>query len=229
MERLSLSVPALIRTVKTYASEDKHAALDDLIEGYISKKIDKKQLQIEVFHVAGRELVKQALVAMVPNIKELQTKRDRRRAASRLELASAGNNAAAVRTALDAAMLIGVDEAVLARGQARIEELATEAARQTRRESLGIAHLATPIEFVCPITYDKMVDPVVASDGHSYERAAITEVIKNGNKVSPLTRELLSPSLFANFNLKSRIRHHDDEQFATAEAAIEENERKRAR
>ena len=31
----------------------------------------------------------------------------------------------------------------------------------------------------CPITYCKMIDPVVASDGHSYERTAITEYVES--------------------------------------------------
>ena len=33
----------------------------------------------------------------------------------------------------------------------------------------------TPNEYLCPITGGLMLDPVVASDGHTYERQAITE------------------------------------------------------
>jgi len=32
-----------------------------------------------------------------------------------------------------------------------------------------------PPEFYCPITHEVMVDPVVAQDGHTYERQAIEE------------------------------------------------------
>jgi hypothetical protein len=32
---------------------------------------------------------------------------------------------------------------------------------------------ATPDDFVCPIQLERMRDPVLAADGHSYERAAI--------------------------------------------------------
>lgn len=28
-------------------------------------------------------------------------------------------------------------------------------------------------EFLCPITFELMIDPVIASDGHTYERSAI--------------------------------------------------------
>ena len=42
-----------------------------------------------------------------------------------------------------------------------------EAESQARRESLGLGHVKTPDDFMCPITYNTMVDPVVASDGHS--------------------------------------------------------------
>ena len=33
-----------------------------------------------------------------------------------------------------------------------------------------------PEEFLCPITMERMRDPVVASDGNSYERGAIQQV-----------------------------------------------------
>ena len=36
--------------------------------------------------------------------------------------------------------------------------------------------LRCPPEFICPITQEKMLDPVVASDGHSYERESILQV-----------------------------------------------------
>lgn len=42
----------------------------------------------------------------------------------------------------------------------------------------------------CPITKECMEDPVVASDGHIYERDAILEHLSHSN-VSPMTREIL--------------------------------------
>ena len=41
---------------------------------------------------------------------------------------------------------------------------------------------------ICPITFPLFQDPVVAEDGHTYERNAIIEWIQR-NETSPLTRE----------------------------------------
>ena len=47
---------------------------------------------------------------------------------------------------------------------------------------------------------------MVASDGFSYERSAIKQMIDGGNRVSPFTREQLRPDvLVPNRNLKKRI------------------------
>ena len=45
-----------------------------------------------------------------------------------------------------------------------------------------------PQDHICCITYNVMCDPVVCSDGHTYERAAITKWCERGNKNSPMTR-----------------------------------------
>ena len=65
-----------------------------------------------------------------------------------------------------------------------------------------------------------MVDPVVVSDGHTYEREAIMMVLgPSGNKVSPLTREPLQDFVVPNFTLLKRIRAYEDEMIAVAEFA----------
>ena len=43
---------------------------------------------------------------------------------------------------------------------------------------------------ICPITQDYFRDPVIAEDGHVYEREAITRWI-NENGTSPVTRQIL--------------------------------------
>jgi hypothetical protein len=48
-----------------------------------------------------------------------------------------------------------------------------------------------PSEFICPITLQPMQDPVVTSDGHSYERSAIATWF-NTHNTSPLTNKTLS-------------------------------------
>eukprot|EP00112_Aurelia_sp_Birch-Aquarium-sp1_P006514 Seg1718.3 transcript_id=Seg1718.3/GoldUCD/mRNA.D3Y31 product="WD repeat SAM and U-box domain-containing protein 1" protein_id=Seg1718.3/GoldUCD/D3Y31 len=65
---------------------------------------------------------------------------------------------------------------------------------------------AVPDEFLCPITREIMSDPVIASDGFSYERAAITGWIESGKVTSPMTNAPLSnPTLTPNRSLKNAI------------------------
>ena len=95
------------------------------------------------------------------------------------------------------------------------------AAARKRHRSLGVDEdgMQPPPEFVCPITQEKMCDPVVASDGHSYEREAIMRVIHGsgphgthtGAGLSPLTREKLRHELFPNVALRKRIAEHETE------------------
>jgi Mg-chelatase subunit ChlD len=60
--------------------------------------------------------------------------------------------------------------------------------------------------FICPITQEVMIDPVIGSDGITYERSAITAWFSAGNSTSPLTRQpMLSQSLVPNIALRSAI------------------------
>lgn len=60
-------------------------------------------------------------------------------------------------------------------------------------------------EFLCPITFELMIDAVVAADGHSYERSAITKWMQ-AKDISPRTGEPLeNRSLIPNINLKRVI------------------------
>ena len=49
-----------------------------------------------------------------------------------------------------------------------------------------------PPEFCCPISLQLMEDPVLASDGHAYEREMIEQWFANGNSSSPVTGQVLS-------------------------------------
>src|SRR3989338_8774496 len=65
-----------------------------------------------------------------------------------------------------------------------------------------------PNEHLCPITMSVMKDPVVAADGHSYERAAILEHFRTGGASarSPITgAPLPNQSLFDNLALRTMI------------------------
>jgi len=64
-------------------------------------------------------------------------------------------------------------------------------------------------EFLCPITQSKMVDPVLGSDGRTYERSAITEWLRT-HTTSPITREpMTAASLVPNYALRSMIERHN--------------------
>ena len=57
---------------------------------------------------------------------------------------------------------------------------------------------ATPLNVTCPITLDHVVNPVVISDGHTYERDAIMRHFASSGFVSPLTRQRVAPYVFTN-------------------------------
>jgi hypothetical protein len=79
-----------------------------------------------------------------------------------------------------------------------------------RLASLGAGGSASldepPSMFVCPITQEVMEDPVFASDGFTYERAAIAGWIVNHN-TSPMTNlPLAHAELTPNNALRSSVR-----------------------
>ncbi|KAJ1448990.1 hypothetical protein M885DRAFT_573490 [Pelagophyceae sp. CCMP2097] len=58
-----------------------------------------------------------------------------------------------------------------------------------------------------PISFELIVDPVVASDGFTYDRASISAWFQQGRRASPLTNEAMaSPSLETDFAAFERIR-----------------------
>lgn len=60
--------------------------------------------------------------------------------------------------------------------------------------------------FVCPLTHEVMVDPIVANDGYSYERTAFDAWLAEGKRTSPKTGlYLLVTSVLPNFALKRAI------------------------
>jgi hypothetical protein len=62
-----------------------------------------------------------------------------------------------------------------------------------------------PEAFICPITQEIMNDPVVASDGHTYERTAIEMWLQTHNS-SPMTGlQLINKQLTPSHTLKSMI------------------------
>ncbi|CAF2593036.1 unnamed protein product [Rotaria sp. Silwood2] len=62
---------------------------------------------------------------------------------------------------------------------------------------------------LCPITLELFRDPVLAQDGHTYERKAIVEWIKK-NGTSPITGEQISlEHLYPNYAIKKAVDHFE--------------------
>ncbi len=62
-----------------------------------------------------------------------------------------------------------------------------------------------PPEYICPITLLPMKDPVLGSDGQTYEREAIVQWLQS-NPNSPLTRQpMRADTLRPNYSLKASI------------------------
>ena len=69
-----------------------------------------------------------------------------------------------------------------------------------------------PADFVCPITTEVMSDPVMAADGHAYERTAIERWLAT-KSTSPLTGgELEHLFLTPNHSLRRMIREWQEAQ-----------------
>ena len=81
-------------------------------------------------------------------------------------------------------------------------EAATEENKKFRSAIDAVAD-----DWVCPITCELPVDPVVAEDGRTYERAAIQEHIdkKGAGLKSPMTNEAMGPRLLPSAQARSTI------------------------
>lgn len=74
---------------------------------------------------------------------------------------------------------------------------------------LNEENISLPQELLCPITQEFMREPVVASDGYSYEKSAISKWISTGNTSSPMTNETLTDlNLVPNKTLSLLIRKY---------------------
>ena len=63
-----------------------------------------------------------------------------------------------------------------------------------------------PHEFICPLTLEIMVYPLMDRSGRSYERTAILEWITKNNSTCPMTRQpLLANNLLPNNKLRKEI------------------------
>ncbi|KAK7240500.1 ubiquitin-protein transferase [Aureococcus anophagefferens] len=74
-----------------------------------------------------------------------------------------------------------------------------QAAREARLNSV-------PETFMCPITCEPMLDPVVLADGHSYERAAIARWLETHDTSPQTNLSLAHKHLTPNITLRNAIR-----------------------
>ena len=76
----------------------------------------------------------------------------------------------------------------------------------------------SPDIFTCPITQDLMIDPVLATDGHTYERRAIEDWLVS-HSTSPMTgAELEMKAVFPNHVVRGQIRTWHETQRASHSA-----------
>lgn len=79
----------------------------------------------------------------------------------------------------------------------------TQETQETQEEKIDLPN-DLPESFICPINGTLMRNPVICTDGHSYEKSAIEEWFKRSNK-SPLTNIIVSNVLIPNITLRKSI------------------------
>ena len=107
---------------------------------------------------------------------------------------------------------------LLVRADEKIDDInerigSLEAKVRNRRRASRAAD--PPRQLVCPITMELMVDPVLAADGHTYERVEIERFLANTPSYthprSPVTGAVLpSRSLFPNVAIRSQCREYSE-------------------
>ena len=87
---------------------------------------------------------------------------------------------------------------------------ARRASRNAHDEAVLIYGIPEPPDaLVCPISMELMEDPVLAMDGHTYDRSSIEAWLKTGKKTSPKTNEALpSTTLYPNHAVKSMVQDY---------------------
>jgi len=81
--------------------------------------------------------------------------------------------------------------------------------------------------FNCPITYERMQDPVMAMDGHTYERTAIEqwfgENSTNNRVLSPMTGVSMGLLLIPNHTLRRSIAEYNEPKQTEVARPVREN------
>ena len=140
----------------------------------------------------------------------MQSESARRDANDALEKAICSNELETLRQALEQHQQLAA-EGILVRARTLRDRLRQKAKKSRKQSDKGegpsmrSAPQDLPDEFVCPITLTLMTDPVITSDGQTYERKAIEDWLQR-NSTSPLTAvELDNKNLIPNVALRSQI------------------------
>jgi hypothetical protein len=126
-------------------------------------------------------------------------------------LASSDATLEDVRTALEqyASEASGDVLAELRRRRDRLKKKKQKKERRQQGETSAQAAMDAsqpPDDYVCPITQDVMIDPVIAADGHTYERDAIARWFEGGKQTSPKSgAELETTALLPNHLVRRLI------------------------
>ena len=105
---------------------------------------------------------------------------------------------------------------------ARIQYGGAAEVKSSHRRNLD--HFSSLI--MCPISLSVMIDPVMAQDGHTYEKTKITKWIKD-NKNSPMTRAPMTSDFFPNIAIRNIIQKIVDEGYLNMDLVNEYLERQR--
>lgn len=90
-------------------------------------------------------------------------------------------------------------------------------------------------DFICPISYEVMQDPMLASDGHTYDYESLKELFRISDNMpeSPLTRIKLKRHVSENHTLRAAIKSFetlmDRLKDANKQMTAERDELKRAK
>jgi len=109
---------------------------------------------------------------------------------------------------LDTQQAMQENAQVLQDGISYKQELARAYCNNIMRQSEHVRSMLDaeiPSRFCCPITKQCMVQAVVASDGYTYEKSAIQEVLQDGGGISPTTGEALVEAVFPNVQLQEEL------------------------
>ena len=143
----------------------------------------------------------------------------------RIQTAEANGYPPSLEEAIQQATVLQLPQEELSRARENLAILQEEerVSHRERIAALGPDALKTPDEYLCPIMRTLMEDPVIATDGHCYDRSAIAILLElpEEHRVSPMTQTPLGPSLVPNIALAQRITAHKEDLRLAAEVSAE--------